>query len=139
MGMSFTEKSVWVQMAATILGLVVYAALAVPMVVGGVDELGRYLPLLAGAIVLVIAVNIAGHVVAVMAGGEEPADERDRVIRQRAELKSGVLVRALVVIALLALAASLSGVLVAHLLLLTLFGGELTSLGYRLVDYRRGM
>lgn len=136
--MSYTEKSAWVQLVASGLGLVAYAVPAVSKMLKGEAELGPYIPIIVVAVLLVMAVNITGHVVTAMAGGEDPTDERDRVIAQRAEVKAGVFLRAGVAFALTGMLVSMSPLTVVHALLLTLFGAELTAVGYRLTGYRRG-
>lgn len=138
MNVSFTEKSVWVQMAAVTLGLGVYAAVAGPKMAAGEAAIGAYVPLFIAAVTLVIVVSIVGHIVVAMVAGEESADERDRLFAHRAERCGAWLYRLGIVAAIAGLALSWDVVRVAHVLLLSLFLAELVSLGVRLFCYRRG-
>ena len=88
MDTSFEEKSVWVQLVGLVVGLGSYLVVAGLMVSNGVSALPGFVPVFAVAIALVVAINIAGHVVAAVASQSVEADERDRLIACRAESQS---------------------------------------------------
>ncbi|MYD95946.1 MAG: hypothetical protein F4X98_00980, partial [Gammaproteobacteria bacterium] len=79
MDMSFEEKSVWIQLIGLVVGLGGYAVVAGLMLSNGVDALPAFVPVFAVAIVLVVAINVAGHVVAAISGRSDEADERDQL------------------------------------------------------------
>ena len=131
MDTSFEEKSVWVQLVGLVVGLGSYLVVAGLMVSNGVSALPAFVPVFAVAIALVVAINIAGHVV--------QADERDRLIGCRAESQSSWILGVGVIGAIMALILSVSGVWVAHLLLISLFGSEVAKGALQIVHYRRGI
>ncbi|MDE0692051.1 MAG: hypothetical protein OXI55_07365 [Gammaproteobacteria bacterium] len=139
MDTSFEEKSVWVQLVGLVVGLGGYLIVAGLMVSNGVSALPAFVPVFAVAIALVVAINIAGHVVAAVASQSIEADERDRLIGCRAESQSSWILGVGVIGAIVALILSVSGVWVAHLLLVSLFGSEVARGVLQIVHYRRGI
>lgn len=139
MDMSFEEKSVWIQLASLVVGLGGYLVVAGLMMSNGVIALPPFVPVFAVAVVLIVAVNIAGHVVAAVTTRSHEADERDRLIGCRAESGSSWILGVGVIGAIMALILSVSGVWVAHLLLISLFGSEVVKDVLQIVYYRRGV
>ena len=139
MDMSFEEKSVWIQLASLVVGLGGYLVVAGLMLSNGVSALPPFVPVFAVAVVLIVAVNIAGHVVAAVTSRTHEADERDRLIGCRAESGSSWILGVGVIGAIMALILSVSGVWVAHLLLISLFGSEVVKEVLQIVYYRRGV
>ena len=139
MDTSFEEKSVWIQLVSLVVGLGGYLVVAGLMLSNGVSALPPFVPVFAVAIVLIVAVNIAGHVVAAIASRPDEADERDRLIGWRAESRSSWILAVGVIGAIMALILSVGGVWVAHLLLISLFGSEVAKDVLQIVYYRRGI
>ncbi|MXW64428.1 MAG: hypothetical protein F4Y00_11425 [Bacteroidetes bacterium SB0662_bin_6] len=139
MDTSFEEKSVWIQLASLVVGLGGYLVVAGLMLSNGVSALPPFVPIFAVAIVLIVAVNIAGHVVAAITSRSDEADERDRLIGWRAESGSSWILGIGVIGAIMALILSVGGVWVAHLLLISLFGSEVAKDVLQIVYYRRGI
>lgn len=139
MDMSFEEKSVWIQLASLVVGLGGYLVVAGLMLSNGIIALPPLVPVFAVAVVLIVAVNIAGHVVAAVTTRSHEADERDRLIGYRAESGSSWILGVGVIGAIMALILSVSGVWVAHLLLISLFGSEVVKDVLQIVYYRRGV
>lgn len=139
MGASFEEKSVWIQLVGTVLGLGGYFIVAVRMVSAGVTALPAYVPLFAVAVVLMVILLVVGHAAAAIASRPEGRDERDRLIEWRAESNSSWLLAAGVFAAVAGLVFSIDAVWIAHLLLLSLFLSETLGFVLRLVYYRRGV
>lgn len=139
MGASFEEKSVWVQLVGTVAGLGAYFVVAGRMMAAGVDALPAYVPLFIAAVVLMVVILVAGHIVAAVAGRPDDRDERDRLIGWKAESGSGWVLGVGVLAGVTALVLALKPVWIAHVLLGSLFASE--TLGYvlRLVYYRRGV
>ena len=139
MDTSFEEKSVWIQLVSLVVGLGGYLVVAGLMLSNGVSALPPFVPVFAVAIVLIVAVNIAGHVLAAVTSRSDEADERDRLIGWRAESGSSWILGVGVIGAIMALILSVGVVWVAHLLLLSLFGSEVAKDVLQIVYYRRGI
>jgi hypothetical protein len=139
MGVSFEEKSVWIQLIGTLLGLGGYSAIAGRMLAAGVTALQAYAALFAVAVVLMVIILIVGHIAAAVASRPEGRDERDRLIGWRAESNSSWLLAVGVIGAITGMLFSINNVWVAHLLLLSLFLSELLGFVLRLYYYRRGL
>ncbi len=138
-GASFEEKSVWLQLTATVLALGAYFVIAGRMMSAGVNQLAAYVPLFIAAVVVQVVVLIAGHAAAAVLSRPEPRDERDRLIGWRAESNSGWVLATGVLAAITALVFSLEAVWVAHLLLGSLLLSQVLSFVLQLVYYRRGV
>ena len=139
MDTSFEEKSVWVQLASLVVGLGGYLVVAGLMLANGVNALPPYVPVFAVAIVLIVAINVGGHVVAAIVSRADDADERDRLIGCRAESRSSWILGVGVIGAITALILSVGNVWVAHLLLISLFGSEVAKDVLQIAYYRRGI
>ena len=139
MDTSFEEKSAWIQLVSLVVGLGGYLAIAGLMLSNGVSVLPPFVPVFVVAIVLIVAVNIAGHVVAAITSRSDGADERDRLIGWRAESGSSWILGVGVIGAIMALILSVDDVWVAHLLLISLFGSEVAKDVLQIVYYRRGI
>jgi uncharacterized membrane protein HdeD (DUF308 family) len=136
---SFDEKSVWIQLASVVVGLGAYFVVAGRMLFDGIEVLAAYMPLFALAVVLIVAVNVAGHIVAAIASRPEGRDERDRLITWRAESNSSWILGVGVIVAIIGLVVPVGEVWVAHLLLLALVAAEVAKDVNQLVYYRRGV
>ena len=139
MDTSFEEKSVWIQLVGLVVGLGGYLVAAGVMLSNGVNALPAFVPVFTVAIILVVAINIAGHVVVAIVGRTDEADERDRLIGCRAESRSSWILGVGVIGAITALILSVGTVWVAHLLLISLFGSELAKEVLQIVYYHRGI
>lgn len=138
-GTSFEEKSVWIQLVSLLVCLGGYGYCAVAMLGAGVRALIPFAPVFAVAVVLLILINIAGHIAAALVTRPEPRDERDRVIEWRAESGSQWVLGLGVLLALNAMVLDVPNVWTAHGLLLALFVAELLRCGRQLAYYRRGL
>lgn len=139
MSASFEEKSVWIQLAGTTIGLGAYFVVAGMMYTSGVRALPAYVPLFAAAVILIVILLVIGHIIAAVTSRPEGRDERDRLIEWRAESNSAWLLAVGILGAVTAMIFSLDNVWVAHLLLLSLFVSEALGFILRLVYYRRGV
>lgn len=138
-GASFGERSVWIQLISLLLVLAGYTFVAWQMYAAGVTALPPYAAVFTVAVVLMVAVLIAGLIAAALTTRRDDADERDRVIGWRAESHSGWVLAAGVVLGLAGMVMSVSNLWIAHLLLLSLFLSEILKLVLQLVFYRRGV
>lgn len=135
---SFEERSVWVQLVGLGLALGGYSAAAGPMLASGVMEMAPYIAVFAVSLVLLIVVQIVGHIVAAIFGGSDESDERDRLIGWKAEARSSWVLGAGAFMAISALAFGVEAAWVANGLLLALFASEMLRLALQAVSYRRG-
>lgn len=139
MNASFEEKSVWIQLIATVLGLGAYFSVAGLMMANGVNALPAYVPLFVLAVVVMVAIIIAGHIVAAITSRREGRDERDRIIGWKAENNSGWVLAVGIFAAITGLIFSVDSVWIAHGLLISLFLSEVLGFILRIVYYRRGI
>lgn len=139
MNASFEEKSVWIQLVSTVAVLGSYFVIAALMLSKGVTVLIAFVPLFIVAVVLLVIVLVAGHIVVAVASKPEGRDERDRLIGWRAESNSAWILAVGVFAAITALIASVEGVYVAHLLMLSMLLSEVAKYVFQLVYYRRGL
>ncbi|MEO1279105.1 MAG: hypothetical protein AAFV77_09130 [Planctomycetota bacterium] len=136
---SFEERSVWVQLVGLGLALGGYFASAGPMLAAGVMHMAPYIAVFAVCLVLLIVVQIVGHIAAALLGGTDDSDERDRLIGWKAEARSSWVLGLGVFGAIGSLAFGIEGVWVANGLLLALFASEMLKLALQAVSYRRGV
>ncbi len=139
MNASFEEKSVWIQLTSILLSLGFYFIIAGRLLYAGVEMLPIYVPLFIVAVVVIVLVNVAGHVVVAVTDRSTNRDERDRLIEWRAESNSSWILACGVIFAISCLIMSIEAVWVAHLLLLSLFVAEVVKYVLQLVYYRRGL
>ncbi|CAN5737329.1 hypothetical protein BH11PLA1_BH11PLA1_06700 [soil metagenome] len=139
MGTSFEEKSVWIQLAAMVLGLGTYFVLAWSLLTSGVREMTAFAAVFLVATVFMVMVLSAGHIVAALASRPEGRDERDRLISWRSEHNSSWVVAAGVCGAVACMVLRVENVWTVNLLLLSLALSEVLGFILRLVYYRRGV
>ncbi len=139
MGASFEEKSVWVQLIGTVLGLAFYAWVASRMAVADVTAVPAYAAVFAVSVGLMIVLMVAGHVATAICSRSIESDERDRLVAWKAEYRSSWLLACGVLLALTGLLLNVAGVWVAHTLLLALYLSQVLSYLLRIVYYRKGV
>lgn len=136
---SFEEKSVWVQLIGLVVVFAGYFGISGVMLANGVTEMAPYVSLFVVAIVLLVIVQIVGHIAAAVIGKPEPRDERDRLIGWRAESNSSWLLATGVFAAIMGLLFEFEPVWISHVLLASLFASEALKLVLQIVYYRRGV
>ncbi len=139
MNASFEEKSVWVQLVATAIGLGVYFFLASKLIAIGVNELPPYAILFTVTTIFLVVMMVVGHVIAAITGKPEGRDERDRLIEWKAEARSSWILAVGVFGAITAMLFKVSNVWIANGLLLSLFVSTMVGFALRLISYRRGV
>jgi hypothetical protein len=139
MNASFEEKSVWIQLISLTTVLGSYFVVAALMLSKGVTVLIAFVPLFIVAVVLLVVVLVVGHTIVAIAGRPEGRDERDRLIKWRAESNSSWIVGLGVFAAITGLIVSVDTVWIAHVLMLSVLLSEVAGLIFQLVYYRRGM
>ncbi|MCY4095123.1 MAG: hypothetical protein OXG05_08360 [Gammaproteobacteria bacterium] len=139
MDTSFEEKSVWIQLVSLVIGLGGYLVFAGILVSNGIDALTAFVPFLVAAIVVIVAINIAGHMVVAIKNRTDEADERDQLIGCLAESRAAWILGVGVIGAIIALILPVNDLWVVHLLLVSLFASEIVKLVLQVVYYRSGI
>jgi hypothetical protein len=135
-GLSFREKSLWISLLSTVAVYVYYfwRALAV-----GDRDPARAGMLFAMVVVLLIAVQVVGHVALAVHRRPEREDERDRRIATLAARNGYYVLMTGVWFGLGVAALSLGTFWYAHALLLAVVVAEVVKSGSQLVYHRRGI
>ncbi len=139
MDASFEEKSIWIQLIGTVAGIGGYLYVAAHMFTAGVDALPAYAAVFLVAVGLMVVILVLGHILVAVTGRAEQRDERDRLIKWRSESNSGWVLAAGIFVAITCMIFSINNVLIAHLLILTLFAATLMQYAFQIFYYRRGM
>jgi len=91
---TFHERSAWVSLLATSTVAAWFFRQSIPILntpeVANRESLVAFTFVGAVAVALMVVLQIAGHIVAALAGGLENEDERDRAISVRADQVSGI-------------------------------------------------
>lgn len=138
MNASFEEKSTWIQLGSVLVALGAYALWAAPLLAAGESNLGAYLPVFVGTVVLLIVALVVGHLLALLTGQQEERDERDRLVVWRSESASSWVLVLGILAGIAALVFSLQAAIVANALLLSLFLSQGAKYVVQLKLYRRG-
>lgn len=140
--MPFREKTAWAMAAILAAGAAVYFN----MVVSATSSLGHTAPPIIGFVIgYVVLVIIASSVVmAVLAAAtpreaDVPADERERVIADKAGNWSGYVMVVPALGALWHYAANGDGNMLFHLVFLSLMLGQIAEYVFQIILYRRGV
>ncbi len=139
MSASFEEKSVWIQLVGTVVGLGAYFVIAGMMLANGVREMPAFAAVFGVSTVFLVILMVVGHIAAAVLSSPEGRDERDRLIEWRAEAHSAWIVVVGVFAALTGMVFDVSNVWSANVLLASLFISQVLSSVLRLVSYRRGL
>ncbi|MFT3699987.1 MAG: hypothetical protein QM831_42980 [Kofleriaceae bacterium] len=133
-GLTFQEKSLWVQLVSTVVIYAVYFVLAVRM--GEGDP--RVGVLFVGTVIAMAVVNAVVHAVLAVMKRPEKADERDRQISLRATKYSYAVLTVGVWCALTVCAMTLGTFWIAHVGLAAFILAEIVRFASQLVFYKRG-
>jgi hypothetical protein len=136
---SFQEKSVWVQLVATLAAAGTYLVLSVRMLPDAATSPVAHAVVFGVAVGLMVLVIGIGHGVAAWTTRVEEQDERDRLIEWKSESRSAWLLVVGMLLALTALIARMESVAVMHILVSSLFVTAIVGFVLRLVYYRRGL
>jgi hypothetical protein len=144
-GLSFQEKSLWVQLSGLVVVFGVYFAMvARSMAPGEVDVTPAQMGLFAAAVVVLVLSQIAGQTLLAIAQvvarrrGDTEADERDRLIALKGARNASYVLATGVFFTLGAAVAVEGNFVFTHLLLAFWVIAQLTGIGSQLVLYRRG-
>ncbi len=138
---SFREKSAWAMATILTTGAIFYFS----KVIGLSQALGETAPPIIGFVIayvvlIVIASIIVMSVLAVSAGKEAdaPADEREKIIADKAGNWSGYLLAAPAMAALLYYSVSMDGNMLFHVVFLGLMLSQISEYAFQIILYRRG-
>jgi hypothetical protein len=140
--MAFQEKSAWVMVVALLLGGVFYFGVVASMSAGIGELAPPILPLVAVYTAILVAIAIAGHIVAAISAPREangPLDERDRAITVRAGQRAGVVFGLGVISSLGLYLVTGDGRLLFYSVFASLMLGQLAEYVLQLVHYRTGV
>ncbi|PCJ51693.1 MAG: hypothetical protein COA70_13665 [Planctomycetota bacterium] len=136
---SYEEKSVWIQLLTILAVLGAYFAQALSMLLDGNLDLAAYTWSFLGSLVVLVIVQVAGHVFTALMAKPEQADERDSLIAWKSESRSSWIMGVGILSAISAMLLEVETVWVAHLLLLSLCLSEVCKDVLQIVAYRRGV
>lgn len=142
MGMSFTEKSTWASLAIILLVFTGYFSSVFEGLMDGTLSKPETFGLFMGALVMLIVLEVALHIVLALVNAREAnqaADERDKLIAMRAGNISGwVLAIGVLGIAAQTFIYDLNSLWMANLLLFTVYVSQVVCYVLQLFFYRRG-
>ena len=139
MNATFEEKSVWIQLFSLLVVLGLYFVIATNMMLSGVNHIAAFVPLFVVAVILLVVVQVTAHVVAAIANKPESRDERDQLIKWRAESNASWILGVGVLAAIAGLVVSDETVWIAHLLLFSLLISEVVTLVFQIYYYQKGI
>ena len=146
MNLSFQEKSLWVMLASLVFGFGFYfanafgahAELAAHAPGQSADLMAPYVGLFIAAVILLVVVSVAGHVVIALAERNPQTDERDRLIALKGTSYASYVLATGVFLALTAAVFTPGNFVFTHVLLAFWVLAELVAIGSQLVMHRRG-
>jgi len=142
MNISFKEKSTWVSLAIIIFVFAGYFSQVYEGLISGTLDKATVFVLFIGAVVAIIVLEIALHIVIAILNAKEadqPSDERDRLFSMKAGNISGwVLGFGVLTIAAQTFIRELDSLWIANLLLFAVFVSQVVSYALQIFYYRRG-
>lgn len=140
--MSFEEKSVWVSLVVILTVFTGYFSQSFEGLAAGTLERGEALGMFVAAVIAVIVLEVALHIIIAIFSSKDaanPSDERDRLFVIKAGNISGyVLGFGVLVIAVQALIHDQDALWSANLLLFAVFVSQIACYALQLFYYRRG-
>jgi len=136
---TFSEKSSRVQIVSLSVTLFLYLKMAYANYSEGFTETGGNLPLLLWSGLILILILVAGYIVVFATVKPEGTDERDLLIRNKAQAQTSHIYSAGCVLAVLGLALAINPLWILHLLVVTLFVAPIACEGLKLYYNKRGI
>lgn len=136
--MSFREKSAWIALLAYggVFGTYFFALWRTwDPAYGRQLSIGLLVAAMAAFVIIVAVLTIAAALIN-PTGANAPADEREKLIDLKSERASSYTVSAGVLLSIAALLMDFNGILVANLLLASLFAAEVVKAGWQIVSFR---
>lgn len=136
MGLSFQEKSLWLVLVSLAVVFAGYFALALPLRTADVNA--AQVGLFVAAVVLLVVLQIAGHLVVALVDRDDRTDERDRFIALKGMRNAGYVLATGVFFALCTAVATTGNFATAHVLLASWVVAQMVEIASQLWYYRRG-
>ena len=133
---SFAEKSLWILFAGVVIAFGWYFNAVFPT--DAVNVSPQHVGTFIGAIVVLVGVQIVGHVIAAVADRRTQSDERDRLFQLQAVRTSSYVLAAGVFVSLCAALMTTGNFVFTHVLLASWVLATLVEIGHQLYLYRRG-
>jgi len=136
MGLSFQEKSLWL-MFVSLLGVFAFYFIAV-LPTDTVDVMPSQVVLFVLTIILLVIIQVAGHIVIAVVDRRTQTDERDRLIALKGTRNASYVLATGVFLALCAALVTEGDFFFIHVLLGFWVFAQLVEIGSQLFLYRRG-
>ncbi|MBX2999462.1 MAG: hypothetical protein KF893_13180 [Caldilineaceae bacterium] len=137
MGLSFQEKSLWLQFVGLIAVFSLYFFSVLPAETATV--MPHQIGLFVGMVVLLVMIMVAGHILIAIIDRRNETDERDQLIELKGERNSSYVLATGVFLALCAAVLTEGNFVFTHLLLGFWVLAQLVEIGSQLYFYRRGV
>jgi hypothetical protein len=136
MDLSFQEKSLWLMLVSLVAGFGFYFVTVLPM--DAANVMPQQVVLFAVAVVMLVILQIAGHIVIALVDRRTETDERDRLIELKGTRNATYVLATGVFFALCAAIMTEGNFIFTHLLLGFWVLAQLVEIGSQLFLYRRG-
>ena len=136
MDLSFREKSLWLMFVTLIASFGFYFMTALPP--GAADVVPQQVVLFVVAVVLLVIMQIVGHILIAVVDRRADTDERDRLIELKGTRNAGYVLATGVFLSLCAALVTDGNFVFTHLLLASWVLAQLVEIGSQLVLHRRG-
>ena len=136
MDLSFQEKSLWLMFVSLVAVFGFYFATVLPT--DAVDVMPRQVALFVFAVVILVSMQVVGHIVIAIVDRRTQTDERDRLIQLKGTRNGGHVLAVGVFLALCLPLISEGNFLFTHVLLGSWVLAQLVEIGSQLLMYRRG-
>lgn len=136
MDLSFQEKSLWLMFVSLVAGFGFYFVTVLPT--GAANLMPHQVALFVGAVVMLVILQIAGHIVIAIMDRRTETDERDRLIELKGTRNAAYVLATGVFLALCAAIVTEGNFVFTHLLLGFWVLSQLVEIGSQLFLYRRG-
>ncbi len=136
MDLSFQEKSLWLMGGSLVAGFSFYFGTVLP--IAAVDVMPNHVVLFVVAVVFLVLVQVAGHIVIAIVDRRSDTDERDTLIQLKGMRNAGYVLATGVFAALCTALISDGNFAFTHVLLAFWVAAQLVEIGSQLFMYRRG-
>jgi hypothetical protein len=136
MSLSFQEKSLWLMFVSLIVAFSFYFATVLPT--DAVNVMPHQVVLFTLAIVLLVIVQVAGHVIIAIMDRQTKTDERDKLIALKGTRNAAYTLAVVVFCALCVALLTPGNFIFVHVLLGGWVLAQLVEIGSQLFLYRRG-
>ncbi len=136
MDLSFQEKSLWLMFVSLVVVFAFYFGTVLPS--DAVDVMPQQVAIFVVAIVGLVIMQIAGHIVIAIVDRRTETDERDRLIQLKGMRNAGYVLATGVFLALCVALISEGNFVFTHVLLASWVLAQLVEIGSQLFLYRRG-